>query len=421
MSARRRLVVAVAVTALGVTAAAGSSGAQTRAVGKDNTVVVGAILDLSAGWTSLGESSKVTLEDAAANANARLAKAGSSTRVQLKIIDVAGDAAKSVAAVEELAKEGVQVAVGPEKSSEIAAVRTVADKVGLIVISPGSTASSLALAGDNVFRLVPDDRSEGAAMVALLRRQRITGIVPLWRDDAGNAGLATSMRKFFPAAGGTVSAGAQYGENEHDFSATVRTAAAQVRALRARGKHVGVYLAAFDEAVGLFHAATKNATLRSVPWYGSDGIALAHVLVSDHAAAAFASRTGYPSPTIGLDNAAAKRSAALLRRVKAQLGHAPDTLSLASYDALQIAARAADAGGGKVTAASLRSIAHGYVGLSGKILLNNADDRAFGSFDFWSVCAKAGKPAWLRTFSYLSSGVGKGRIVTRQACRKVGK
>jgi hypothetical protein len=72
-----------------------------------------------------------------------------------------------------------------------------------------------------------------------------------------------------------------------------------------------------------------------------------------------------------------------------------------------------------VTAASLRSVAHGYVGLSGKILLNRADDRAFGSFDFWSVGARAGKPAWLRTFSYLSSGVGKGRIVTRLGCRRV--
>jgi branched-chain amino acid transport system substrate-binding protein len=165
-------------------------------------------------------------------------------------------AAKSVAAVEKLAAEGVQVAVGPEKSSEIAAVRTVADKVGVIVISPGSTASSLALPGDNVFRLAPDDRSEGAAMVALLRRQAIKAVVPVWRDDAGHAGLVTSMRKLFH---GTVTAGAQYGESEKDFTATVARAASRVRALRARGKRVGVYLAAFDEAVGLFRMAAGNA------------------------------------------------------------------------------------------------------------------------------------------------------------------
>src|SRR5436190_6208486 len=327
MSAGTRLVVATVVAGLLVSATAGGSAARTDTRRASTDVVVGAILDLSDGWTSLGLSSRETLNLAVADANARLAKTGSPTRISLKIIDVGGDAAKSVAAVEQLAADGVQVAVGPQKSSEIAAVRQVADKRGVIVISQGSTAHSLAFPDDNVFRLVPDDRSEGAAMVALLRRQGTNAVVPVWRDDAGNAGLVTSVRKLFPAAGGTVAKGSSYGENAPDFARTVARASAQVRALKARGKRVGVYLAAFDEVVGLAHAAARDATLRSVPWYGSDGVALTHALVSDPAAARFASHTGYPNPTIGLDDAAAARSAAVLRRAKAALGHAPDTLS----------------------------------------------------------------------------------------------
>jgi hypothetical protein len=256
-------------------------------------------------------------------------------------------------------------------------------------------------------------------MVALLRRQHKNAIVPVWRADAGNAGLVGSMRKLFRAAGGTVTAGAHYGENAQNFAATIARASSQVRALRARGKRVGVYLAAFDEVVGVFHAAAKNATLRSVPWYGSDGVALTKALVDDRAASVFASRAGYPNPTIGLDDAAAARASGLLSTVTAKLKHAPDTLSLVAYDALEIVANAANTGGGTVTAAGLRTAAHGYVGFSGTILLNGADDRAFGSFDFWSVCGQAGKPAWLRTFSYLSPGVGKGRIVARQHCRRL--
>jgi branched-chain amino acid transport system substrate-binding protein len=416
MPASVRLLVAVAVGALVVTAAAGGSGAQTRIADAPNVVTVGALLDLSAGWTSLGESSKATLDLALADANARLAKAGSNTRLALKVIDVAGDAAKSVAAVDELAKDGIHVAVGPEKSSEVAAVRSAADKDGVIVISQGSTASSLSLPGDNVFRLVPDDRSEGAAMVALLRKQHVTAVVPVWRADAGNAGLAGSMRKLFH---GTVAAGAQYAESSPDFAAAVAKASSEVKALKARGKHVGVYLAGFDEVVQLFHDATTDATLRSVPWYGSDGVALSHVLVSDRTAARFASRIGYPNPTIGLDNAAAARAAGVLGKVRAQLGHAPDSLSLGAYDALEIVAKAAQAGGGDVTAAGLRTAANGYVGLSGKIQLNAADDRAYGSFDFWSVCSKGGRATWVRTYSFLSSGFGKGTIVTRSPCARL--
>ena len=246
MSAGTRLVVATVVAGLLVSATAGGSAARTDTRRASTTVVVGALLDLSDGWTSLGLSSRETLNLAVADANARLAKTGSPTRISLKIIDVGGDAAKSVAAVEQLAADGVQVAVGPQKSSEIAAVRQVADKRGVIVISQGSTAHSLAFPDDNVFRLVPDDRSEGAAMVALLRRQGTNAVVPVWRDDAGNAGLVTSVRKLFPAAGGTVAKGISYGENAPDFARTVARASAQVRALKARGKRVGVYLAAFD-------------------------------------------------------------------------------------------------------------------------------------------------------------------------------
>jgi branched-chain amino acid transport system substrate-binding protein len=415
MPASVRLLVAVAVAALVVTAAAGGSGAQTRTAQAPTVLTVGALLDLSAGWTSLGESSKETLDLAVANANARLAKAGSNLRIALKVIDVAGDAAKSAAAVQELAKDGIHVAVGPEKSSEVAAVRPVADNSGVIVISQGSTASSLSLPNDNVFRLVPDDRSEGAAMVALLRRQHVTAVVPIWREDAGNAGLVLSMRKLFPGPGNRISVGAEYTESNPDFAATVAKASSEVRQLRATGRRVAVYLAGFDEVVQLFHVATKNATLRSVRWYGSDGVALVHTLVSDRTAARFASHTGYPNPTIGLDNAAAARSAGVLKTVRAKLGHAPDALSLGAYDAIGIIAKAADAGG-NVTAGELRGAANGYVGLSGKIRLNSADDRAYGSFDFWSVCKKGARAAWLRTYSFLSTGFGKGKIVTRSRC-----
>jgi hypothetical protein len=59
---------------------------------------------------------------------------------------------------------------------------------------PGEQAHSLAFAGDNFLRFVPDDVREGAAVVALRRRDRIDAIVPVWRRDAGNAGLARSVR-----------------------------------------------------------------------------------------------------------------------------------------------------------------------------------------------------------------------------------
>jgi branched-chain amino acid transport system substrate-binding protein len=382
--------------------------------------VIGGLLDLTSGWTSLGRASRVTLRLAAADANARLAKQGSPLVVRLRLVDVRGKPSEALRQVRRLAAQGVRVFIGPQSSAEVRAVRSAASKLGVILISQGSTAHSLARRGDNVFRLVPDDRREAEALVALLRRDRVRAIAPIWRADAGNAGLVTSLRGRF---NGALSRGVAYGTDQTDFSAEVAALRRQVVALKARklGK-VAVYLAAFDEVVDLFRSASTDATLASVPWYGSDGVALTTRLVRNASAAAFAARRGYPNPTLGLDAKAARRSARLRARIRARLGSRPDAFALTTYDALQIVVRAAERAGGVGQIRRFRSefvkIAHRYEGVTGTIVLNAAGDRAFGSFDFWSVCRSGRAFAWHRTFSYLASGVGRGHIVKREACRR---
>src|SRR4029078_7993728 len=63
-----------------------------------------------------------------------------------------------------LVSEGVKVVVGPQSSSEVAAIKDYADENGVIVISQGSTSSTLSQGGDDIYRLPPDDRQETAAM-----------------------------------------------------------------------------------------------------------------------------------------------------------------------------------------------------------------------------------------------------------------
>jgi branched-chain amino acid transport system substrate-binding protein len=409
--------VLVLVPAGGLAALTDGRAAPSRSVA---TVQIGALLDLKSGWTSLGRASRVTLQLAAADAGNRLVRAGSPVRVRLRIVDVRGNPEVAVRELRRLAASGVHVVIGPESSAEVRAVRAAARSLGVVVVSQGSTAHSLAISGDNVFRLVPDDRREAEALVALLKRDGVKAIVPAWRDDPGNAGLVTSVRSRFQAQGGIASAGVRYATDETAFASTVAQLRAQVSATKAGGKKTAVYLAGFDEVAELFHAATKDPVLKSVAWYGSDGVALSRLLIGDRTAASFAAARGYPNPILGLDAAAVKRSATLRRRVRARLGHDPDAFALTAYDALQIAARAAERAGGAGNTArfkrALARTANGYRGVTGTIRLNAAGDRAYGSFDFWSVCANGGSFAWRKTSAYLASAVGHGRIVKRQAC-----
>jgi branched-chain amino acid transport system substrate-binding protein len=418
MSMRASAIAAIVaiIASLGLLSAGGGAVAR-----PGDELTVGALLDLKSGWTSLGRASRVTLRIAAADANERLARSGSNMRVRLRIVDVHGDARASLRGLRTLAAEGVRVVIGPQASFQVRAVRAAAGSLGVVLISQGSTASSLSIRGDNVFRFVPDDVRESEALVALLKRDGIDAIVPVWRNDTGNAGLASSVRKRFPRAGGKVAQGVRYGTAARDFSPTLDRVRAQVAALRSGGAtRVAVYLAGFDEVVSLFETASGDPALGSLPWYGSDGVALSPQLTAAPKAAAFAASVGYPNPILGLDDAALRRSRKVRRRIEARLGRAPDAFALTAYTALQVAVdasvRTGAAGDVERLKRTLARIANGYPGVAGKLVLNAAGDRAYGSYDFWSVCAGGGSPAWKRTWSYVATAPDRGRIVARERC-----
>src|SRR5205807_6537636 len=177
--------------------------------------------------------------------------------------------------------------IGPQSSAEVAMIKPYADAHDILVISQGSTASSLSIPGDNIFRFCPNDMHEADAIVALMWHDGIRTIVPLLRNDAGNNGLHDSVKAAFENLGGTVTAGYQYQPATTDFSAATSSIASQITTLLIAGadaNSVAIYLAAFDEVVGVFHSAANNSTLSSIHWYGSDGVALSAALTGDSSA-----------------------------------------------------------------------------------------------------------------------------------------
>src|SRR5207248_5310800 len=163
------------------------------------------------------------------------------------------DPAKALEAIQDLDKRGVQTVIGPQSSAEVAMIKPYADAHNILVISQGSTASSLAIPGDNIFRFCPNDMREAEAIVALMWHDGVRTIVPLWRNDAGNNGLHDSVKVDFENLGGTVTSGYQYQPSTTDFSAATSSVASQTGALLIAGadpNSVAIYLAAFDEVVG---------------------------------------------------------------------------------------------------------------------------------------------------------------------------
>src|SRR5438309_6070705 len=221
---------------------------------------VGVLVSLTGSWSSLGQNTVAAVQIAEEQLEAEAISQHGGYRFQFFVRDTQLDPSRALDAITDLDRRGVKIVLGPQSSAEVAMIKPYADAHNILVISQGSTAHSLAIPEDNIFRLCPDDTLEAKAIVALMSHDGIQTIVPLWRNDAGNNGLHDSVKADFENLGGTVISGYQYQPTTTDFSTATASVASQISTLVTAGaaaNSVGIYLAAFDEVVGVFHSAAN--------------------------------------------------------------------------------------------------------------------------------------------------------------------
>jgi branched-chain amino acid transport system substrate-binding protein len=369
-------------------------------------VVLGGLFSLTGEWSNLGQCSSIAMELAVQDVNRYLEGNAAGIRFATAIEDTRLDPRRALEQARDLKARGAQILIGPQSSSEIEHLRSFVDDAGLLLVSTSSTATSLAIPADNIFRFTPTDSLESVAITTLMWDDGVRAVVPVWRQDAGNAGLARATRANIVARGGTVSDGVPYVADSDRFEPIVAALSAQVRQAidRHGARTVGVYLAGFDEVVRLFAAAHVDPVLGSVRWYGSDGVARSEALLKSPEAIAFAIRTGYPAPLFGLDEGAHDIWQPLAERVRARCGREPDAYALAIHDALWVAARAYVASGAPLDLERLKhaftTAAASHYGATGWTVLDDAGDRRYGDFDFWGIRTDNGQPRWIRVGRY---------------------
>src|SRR4029453_1156339 len=207
---------------------------------------------------------------------------GKQVKVVLDVENTNLEAEQAQAALTRLADKGVRVGIGPQASWEVGAISGQAAARGVLLVSQGSTASSLGLPDDNIYRFVPTDRVEGRASADLMLHNKASTVIPMWRNDRGNNGLADSVRAAVTASGATVTEGVRYEPDTTDFSAALADLSTQIQAAvgSVGADKVAVYLAGFEEVADIFTAARTVTGLDGVRWYGGDGSAQSKALLS---------------------------------------------------------------------------------------------------------------------------------------------
>lgn len=376
----------------------GCTGSPSATRSKDT--IIGVLVPLTGDWSSKGQNFNAAIALAAEDTNANLAHVGSPKKVRLVVEDTGTDPLVAAEKIKLLQQEGARIVVGPASSAEIAGVREWADAHGMIIIGYGSTSPELSVAGDNVFRLVPDDSRQGEAMAGYLEKSGIRVIIPVVRDDMWGKGLLNATKTYFEMNGGVVRTGFVFEPGTRDFTPVLTGLVPAVKAAQQEygNDSVAVYAIGFDEMVPLLSGASGYPSLAAVPWFGSDGSAKSSAITSNLSAAGFAEVTGFQSPVYG-DEYTQGSMPDIRQRIKAMTGTEPDPYAFAAYDAAAIAARSllnTEGASYEQLKKSVELTSGYYYGVTGWTRLIGSGDRASAVYGFWTVRTINGTPAWVQ-------------------------
>jgi ABC-type branched-subunit amino acid transport system substrate-binding protein len=368
-----------------------------------NTILIGALLPLSGTLSSFGESAEASLRLAVDDVNNQLAKSGSSSRVGLVIEDTKTDPNVAREKIIDLASKGIRIVIGPSTSAAVAAVKEYADENGILIVSSSSTAPSLAIPNDNVFRFVPDDTYQAEALAKKMWDEGTRVVIPIWRTDVFGNNLQSLLKEKFEKLGGKVVDGIGYDPPVGDFAASLHRInfivwEQELKALTQKvndavklygADKAGVYIVAFDEIVPIMIQANRHQELQSVRWYGSDGSAQNDGLTKNIEAAEFAVKTNFLNPIYSVN--ASDSFKELEARIVEEIGSAPRTYAEVAYDEFWVAALTLNnyTGTPQDDIGPLRqafiNTANMYIGVTGRTELNDAGDRKYALYDFWAV------------------------------------
>ena len=175
---------------------------------------IGFIGGLSGTVADLGEAGRDGALLAVEEANALGGIKG--RRVDLRIFDDAQRAAQAVSAVEALATERVEAAVGPMTSDMGQAALPVAEQLGVLLVSPTITASSLRGRDDQLFLVFPSlsELTEQTAQALYSRGLKRVALVYDLNNAAYTRDWSLHFRQHYEALGGHVVAEEAFSSND---------------------------------------------------------------------------------------------------------------------------------------------------------------------------------------------------------------
>lgn len=356
--------------------------------GLTGEILVGSILPLTGDLSTHGEENLVGTRLGISDFNDYLRDNGHPWSLRLISEDSATSPVVALEKLTALNAKGIQLVIGPETSSNIRNLKGYSDSNDMLLLSCCSTAPSLALPNDSVYRLVPDDSNQGTVLGKLAHLQGIKVLVPVYRGDTWGDGLRNSTGSSFEALGGIMSDDIRYNPESADFSSSVSLLAEDVQSHvdKHGADKVAVLYLGFGEVLQFMQSAAAHDILNDVRWFGSDANAREHKLINDKIGLEFATDVSFVAGQFAApDNPTYVR---VQDHVRETLGRDPSTYIHTSYDAswiLGLSILEAGTTDASDVKAVLPGVANGYTGAIGDVMLNDAGDLVPSDYNIWAI------------------------------------
>ena len=352
-------------------------------------VLVGSLLPLTGGYSSVGVQVDAATRLAIDDFNAYLEDKGAEWRFELLREDSSSNPVVSLEKIQSLHSRGADIVFGPAGSARVSSVKNYVDTNNMVLLSCCSTSPALSIPGDRVFRTVADDFNQGKALGKLLESRGIEAIVPLWIGDTYGDGLRDATVEDFESRGGISDEGIRYNPDTSEFSVTVGALADKVQAMADTygAENVGVVVVAFDEIVIILQASTAYGILGEVSWFGSETVAQSTPIVEDPLALQFSEQVGFTAVQLLLSTGL--KAEHVRDSLADELGNSPDAFVYTGYDAVWLAGlsvEAANSADPSDMVSVLPAVAASYKGGAlSSTELNGNGDLATANYEIWRV------------------------------------
>ena len=356
--------------------------------GPTGTIQIGGLLSLSGSSSSSGGQMDAAARLAVDDFNAYLNQSGALWSLEWVLEDVQTDPDVALDSILSMNSRSIDIVIGPDTSAGLERIIDYVNANGMLLVSPSSTAPNLAIPGDAVFRLAPNDAGQGQALGKLLDSDGVRVLVPFWRGDSYGNGLRDAAARDFEGRGGIVQVGVRYDPTTPEHSLEVQLLNKYVaEASETYGAdRVAVLVIGFDEVEAIIRAAAQYDQLKSVRWYGDGSAAQSGALLDDEVSVRFLTEVEFRAVQPFVSNG--ERGAYVRNAVAADFGEDISPYIYPAYDAVWVVGKAIEAAGGADTPAvkaALPGVASQYTGAMSSARLDGAGDLDLHDYAVWSV------------------------------------